>query len=171
MATAKPPALRLERERGIRHDIPKQSGRRQQWELVRRIQFEQYTAGAVGHLVANGRDHAGNDLYRQLLSFEFRQRKQHILGEFGGQTVASLANQSPFQYTMFSQQITVASTTAALTFVGEHGDSGPFELDDVSVVAEGAPAPVTGGGIVSFAVILAGLTARWMRAKRGAGRA
>jgi hypothetical protein len=90
---------------------------------------------------------------------------------FGGQTVASLTNQSPFQYTMFSQQITVASTTAALTFMGEHGDSGPFELDDVSVVAEGAPAPVTGGGILSFAVILAGLTACRMRARRGAGRA
>ena len=64
---------------------------------------------------------------------------------------------------MISQTITVASTTAALTFMGEHADSGPFEVDDVSVMPEGAPAPVTGGGLLSLGAVIVGFALRRTR--------
>lgn len=86
-----------------------------------------------------------------------------FLATFGDQTVLSLNDASAFGYTQFSQQVTATSRSTTLTFTAEQ-DPGFFYLDDVSV--EAAPAPAVGGGLLSAAVMLAGLGIR--RARRGA---
>jgi hypothetical protein len=86
-----------------------------------------------------------------------------FLATFGGQTVLSLTDSSAFGYTQYSYQVKATSGSSVLAFNAEQ-DPGFFYLDDVSV--EPAPAPVTGGGLVSFGVLLAGFGIR--RARRQA---
>jgi hypothetical protein len=83
-----------------------------------------------------------------------------------GQTVLSLTNVSAFGYTQYSAPISVTSDNALLSFTGEQVP-GYFNLDDVSVDA--APAPITGGGIVSFGMAAAALAVRRVRAKKSQG--
>jgi hypothetical protein len=87
-----------------------------------------------------------------------------FLATFGGQTVLSLTDSPAFAYTQYSAVVTATSSQTQLAFAGEQ-DPASFGLDDVSVEVQGAPAPVTGGGIASFALVLSALTARRMRAK------
>jgi hypothetical protein len=84
-----------------------------------------------------------------------------FLATFGGQTVLSLTDSSAFGYTQYSAQIKATSNSSVLAFSAEQ-DPGFFYLDDVLV--EPAPAPVTGGGLVSLGVLLAGFCVR--RAQR-----
>lgn len=90
---------------------------------------------------------------------------------FDGATIFSLINISPSEYQNYSMLVTTPNVTtpdgtlpSLLTFMGDAGPSGNFRLDDVSVMeVEGAPAPVTGGGIASFVVVIAGLAIRRVR--------
>lgn len=90
-----------------------------------------------------------------------------FLATFGGQTVLSLADAPASGYTQYSMVVTARSSQTVLAFAGEQ-DPASFGLDDILVEAQAAPAPVTGGGVASFTVILAALAARRMR---GMGRA
>jgi hypothetical protein len=85
-----------------------------------------------------------------------------FLATFGGQTVLSLNDAAAFQYTEYSLQLKATSTSSVLAFSAEQ-DPGFFYLDDVSV--EAAPAPVIGGGLTSFGLLLAGLGVRHTRRK------
>jgi hypothetical protein len=87
-----------------------------------------------------------------------------FLATFGGQTVLSLTDSSAFGYTRYTASVTTASrsTSSVLAFTGEQ-DPSAFYLDDISVVAEAAPSPVAGGGLVSFVALIAGFTIRRMR--------
>jgi hypothetical protein len=79
-----------------------------------------------------------------------------FLATFGGQTVLSLTDAAAFGYTKYSATITTTarkSDSSVLAFTGEQ-DASNFDLDDVSVVAEGAPAPAVGAGLMSFAVVM-----------------
>jgi hypothetical protein len=87
-----------------------------------------------------------------------------FLATFGGQTVLSLTDSEAFGYTRFTATIKATSTRTVLSFTGEQ-DPSVFGLDDISVVAE-APAPVTGGGIGSIAVVIAGLSLHRMRRRK-----
>jgi hypothetical protein len=89
-----------------------------------------------------------------------------FLATFGGQTVLSLTDASAFGYRQFTATIRVTSGSSVLAFTGEQ-DPSDFLLDDVSVQA--GPLPVTGGGLLSFGLVLAGFVVRRMRA--GVGRA
>jgi hypothetical protein len=71
---------------------------------------------------------------------------------FDGQTVLSLTNQQSFTYQQFSALITVTDSQSTLSFVGEQVP-GEYNLDDVSVTEEGAPAPNVGSGIASLALL------------------
>ena len=86
-----------------------------------------------------------------------------FLATFGGQTVLSLTDADAFGYTRYSATIIATANSALLSFRGQQGPS-DFLLDDVSVVAQGAPAPVTGGGLLSVAVVLAGFAVRRTKA-------
>lgn len=81
-----------------------------------------------------------------------------FLATFDGQTILSLTDSSAFGYTQYSVQIRATSNKSVLAFTAEQ-DPGFFYLDDVSVVLEGAPAPVAGGGLLSFVLAIGGLTA------------
>jgi len=90
-----------------------------------------------------------------------------FLATFGGQTVLSLTNAPTSGYTLYSADITAGSSNSVLAFSGG-GQSGGFNLDDVSVSAEasGAPAPTAGTGALSFMaglICLAGLGVRRVR--------
>ena len=85
-----------------------------------------------------------------------------FLATFGGQTVLSLTDASAFGYRKFSATITTNSPTAVLAFTAEQ-DPSAFGLDDISVEAEGAPAPVAGGGIASFCLLVAAVAFRRLR--------
>jgi hypothetical protein len=87
-----------------------------------------------------------------------------FLATFGGQTVLSLTDANAFGYTQYSYQVTATSESSVLAFSAEQ-DPSFFYLDDVSV--EAAPAPITGGGLASFGVLLAGFGVRHAR-RRGA---
>jgi len=83
-----------------------------------------------------------------------------FLATFGGQTVLSLTDAPAFGYIKYSATIaTGKSGSAVLAFTGEQ-DPSDFYLDDISVVAEGAPAPAVGGGLLSFAVMMIGAVVR-----------
>jgi hypothetical protein len=83
---------------------------------------------------------------------------------FGGQTVLSLTNSPLFGFTEYSATIVATSTSSTLSFVGEQAP-GYFELDDVSVT-QAAPAPVTGGGVLSFAAAAGLMVLRRLRRTR-----
>ena len=83
-----------------------------------------------------------------------------FLATFGGQTVLSLTDANAFGYTQYTATVMVTSASSVLAFTAQQ-DPADFLLDDVSV--EAGPAPVTGGGLLSIGVILAGLAARRMR--------
>jgi hypothetical protein len=85
-----------------------------------------------------------------------------FLATFGGQTVLSLTDSEAFGYTRYTATIKATSTSMVLAFTGEQ-DPSVFGLDDVSV--EAGPAPVTGGGIGSIIVVIAGLSLHRMRRK------
>jgi hypothetical protein len=85
-----------------------------------------------------------------------------FLATFGGQTVLSLTDANAFGYTQYSANITATSGSSVLAFSAEQ-DPGFYYLDDVSV--EAGPAPVMGGGLVSFGVLLAGFDTRRARRK------
>jgi hypothetical protein len=86
-----------------------------------------------------------------------------FLATFGGQTVLSLTDAPAFAYKQYTATIVASSTASVLAFTAQQ-DPADFLLDDVSVVAEGAPAPVTGGGLLSVGVAIAGFAIRRMRA-------
>jgi hypothetical protein len=87
-----------------------------------------------------------------------------FLATFGGQTVLSLTDAAAFSYRQFTATIRVTSGSSVLAFTGEQ-DPSDFLLDDVSV--ESGPLPVTGGGLLSFGIVLAGFAVRRMRASAG----
>jgi hypothetical protein len=87
-----------------------------------------------------------------------------FLATFGGQTVMSLTDASAFGYRQFTATVRVTSASSVLAFTGEQ-DPSDFLLDDVSV--EAGPLPVTGGGLLSFGIVLAGFAARRIRASAG----
>jgi len=87
-----------------------------------------------------------------------------FLATFGGQTVLSLTDASAFSYKEFTATIRVTSRSSVLAFTGEQ-DPSDFLLDDVSV--EAGPLPVTGSGLLSFGIVLAGFAVRRMRASAG----
>ena len=87
-----------------------------------------------------------------------------FLATFGGQTVLSLTDASAFSYKEFTTTIRVTSRSSVLAFTGEQ-DPSDFLLDDVSV--EAGPLPVTGSGLLSFGIVLAGFAVRRMRASAG----
>ena len=78
-----------------------------------------------------------------------------FLAKFGATTVLSLTDSPAFGYTEYSMAVTATSARTQLSFQGEQVPA-EFALDDVSVTLEtdGAPAPVTGGGIASFVVLV-----------------
>ncbi|HEX4366858.1 MAG TPA: DUF642 domain-containing protein [Rhodopila sp.] len=76
-----------------------------------------------------------------------------FLATLDGQTVLSLTNSTATGYQFYSANIVATSTQSTLSFTAEN-PPGQFNLDDVSVEVEGAPAPVPGTGIVS---VLAGV--------------
>ena len=86
-----------------------------------------------------------------------------FLATFGGQTVLSLTDADAFGYTRYSMTIIATARSSVLSFTGQQGPS-DFLLDDVSVTAQGAPAPVTGGGLLSVAIVLAGFAVRRIKA-------
>jgi hypothetical protein len=88
-----------------------------------------------------------------------------FLATFGGQTVLSLSDSAAFGYRRYTATITATSAQTVLAFTGEQ-DPAQFGLDDVSVVAEAAPAPVTGGGIASICVLVAALSIQRMRRRK-----
>ena len=73
---------------------------------------------------------------------------------FDGQTILSLSEANAFGYQLFSGTAVARGTSAVLSFSGEQ-DPAFYLLDDVSV--EAAPAPVTGGGIASALLVVAGI--------------
>ena len=86
-----------------------------------------------------------------------------FMATFGGQTVLSLTDAPAFGYTKYSATITIGkSNSTVLAFTGEQ-DASSFYLDDVSVVAEGAPAPTVGAGLVPFAIVMIGAAIRRTR--------
>src|SRR5271155_1039353 len=87
-----------------------------------------------------------------------------FLATFGGQTVLSLTDANAFAYTPFTATIRATSASSVLAFTAQQ-DPADFLLDDVSV--EAGPLPVTGGGLLSFGVVLAGFAVRRMRASAG----
>ena len=87
-----------------------------------------------------------------------------FLATFGGQTVLSLTDAAAFGYRQFTATVRVTSGSSVLAFTGEQ-DPSDFLLDDVSV--ESGPLPVTGGGLLSFGIVLAGFAVRRMRASAG----
>jgi hypothetical protein len=84
-----------------------------------------------------------------------------FLATFGGQTVLSLTDANAFAYTQFTATIRATSASSVLAFTAQQ-DPADFLLDDVSV--EAGPLPVTGGGLLSFGVALAGFAVRRARA-------
>ena len=95
-----------------------------------------------------------------------------FLATLDGQTVLSLTNADVFNYTQFSALITATSDNATLSFVGEQMPA-YFSLDDVSVTAEGAPAPTVGGGALSFVLLACAYAVRQqqrMASRRFAGQ-
>jgi hypothetical protein len=89
-----------------------------------------------------------------------------FLATFGGQTVLSLTDANAFAYTQFTATIRTTSASSVLAFTAQQ-DPEDFLLDDVSV--EAGPLPVTGGGLLSFGVVLAGFAVRRIRASAGRG--
>jgi len=87
-----------------------------------------------------------------------------FLATFGGQTVLSLTDASAFGYRQFTATVRATSPSSVLAFTAEQ-DPSDFLLDDVSV--EAGPLPVTGGGLLSFGVVLAGFAIRRIRAAAG----
>lgn len=87
-----------------------------------------------------------------------------FLATFGGQTVLSLTDAPAFGYTKYSAMITTGkkADSAVLAFTGEQ-DASAFSLDDVSVVAEGAPAPTIGGGLMPLVIVMIGAAIRRIR--------
>jgi hypothetical protein len=85
-----------------------------------------------------------------------------FLASFGGQTVLSLTDAPAFDYTLYSMTVTAKSAQTLLAFTGEQ-DPAEFGLDDISVEAQSAPAPVTGGGLASIGLVAAGFAVRRMR--------
>jgi hypothetical protein len=79
---------------------------------------------------------------------------------FGGQTVLSLTDANAFGYTQYTATVRATSATSVLAFTAQQ-DPADFLLDDVSV--EAGPLPVTGGGLLSFGVAIAGLAVRRIR--------
>lgn len=88
-----------------------------------------------------------------------------FLATFGGQTVLSLTDSNAFGYRQYSATIVATSRSSVLAFTGEQ-DPSAFGLDDVSVEAESAPAPVTGGGIASVCVLIAALYVQRVRRRK-----
>jgi hypothetical protein len=86
----------------------------------------------------------------------------YFAATFGGKTVATLTDSQPFNYRQYSALVTATSTSSTLSFVGEQVP-GALYLDDVSVTAEGAPAPNIGGGLSSFAAVFAGFALHRLR--------
>jgi hypothetical protein len=87
-----------------------------------------------------------------------------FLATFGGQTVLSLTDANAFGYTQFTATVRATSAQSVLAFTAEQ-DPADFLLDDVDV--EAGPAPVTGGGLLSLGVVLAGFAIRRLRASAG----
>lgn len=83
-----------------------------------------------------------------------------FLATFGGQTVLSLTDANAFGYTQYTATIRTTSARSVLAFTAQQ-DPADFLLDDVLV--EAGPAPVTGGGLLSIGIVLAGFAARRMR--------
>jgi hypothetical protein len=79
---------------------------------------------------------------------------------FGGQTILSLTDANAFGYTQYTATVRATSATSVLAFTAQQ-DPADFLLDDVSV--EAGPLPVTGGGLLSFGVAIAGLAVRRIR--------
>jgi hypothetical protein len=88
-----------------------------------------------------------------------------FLATFGGQTVLSLTDANAFGYTQYTATVRATSASSVLAFTAQQ-DPADFLLDDISVQA--GPLPATGGGLISFAIAIAGFAVRRMRA--GAGR-
>jgi hypothetical protein len=91
-----------------------------------------------------------------------------FLATFDGQTVLSLTSTDMAGYVFYSASIVATSSDATLAFNGTNPPA-QFYLDDISVEAQGAPAPVPGTGglsLIAGAAMLAGAGWRRMRRKR-----
>ena len=91
---------------------------------------------------------------------------KNFLATFDGQTVLSLTNSDATGYVLYSADIVASSSQSVLSFTAEN-PPGQFNLDDISVEVEGAPAPTPGTGaasLIAAAAMLGGM--RRKRAKR-----
>jgi hypothetical protein len=91
-----------------------------------------------------------------------------FMATFDGQTVLSLTSTDTAGYVFYSASIAATSSEATLAFSGTNPPA-QFYLDDISVEAQGAPAPVPGTGglsLIAGAAMLAGV--RWQRKRRKA---
>jgi hypothetical protein len=92
---------------------------------------------------------------------------KNFTATFDGQTVLSLTATESAGYTFYSADIVATSSQSTLAFSGFNPPA-QFYLDDISVEAEGAPAPVPGTGglsLIAGAAMLAGAHWRRMRGK------
>lgn len=87
-----------------------------------------------------------------------------FLATFDGQTVLSLTNTTTTGYTFYSAEIVASGSQSVLSFTAEN-PPGQFNLDDVSVEVEGAPAPIPGTGAFSL-IAGAAMLARFRRTRR-----
>lgn len=71
-----------------------------------------------------------------------------FLATFDGQTVLSLTNSTATGYLFYSADIVATSSQSTLSFTAEN-PPGQFNLDDISVEVDGAPAPAPGTGAFS----------------------
>ena len=87
-----------------------------------------------------------------------------FLATFGSQTVLSLTNSTATGYLFYSADIVATSSQSTLSFTAEN-PPGQFNLDDISVEVEGAPAPMPGTGAASL-IAGAAMLAGFMRKRR-----
>jgi hypothetical protein len=87
-----------------------------------------------------------------------------LLASFGSGTFPLNPTTEPDGLTTYSFTGTATGTSTELTFAANEGAYLITELD-----VEPGPAPVTGGGLLSFGAVLAGLAIRQMRRRGAAG--
>ena len=87
-----------------------------------------------------------------------------LLASFGAGTFSLTPTSEPNSLATYTFTGRATGATTELTFTAEDGAYLVTELD-----VESGPAPVTGGGILSFGCVLAGLAIRHMRRRGEAG--